>query len=434
MEGKTGFFYDIHCHVMNLSHPNFLAFLRRFELPAKQKPFRVFITVNLVMLAYFILNSLNNRFLNFVLDKTGIQDIINRVKNLLVIMENDAGTVFSLLEQDVQKHFCMEGKLVIGDTIFQKMVLTPLMMDFGYKNMTDPRVYYHVKPVKKPVVSQVIDLFYGIKEYLNHADGNRRIFEIYPFLGINTANYSLDQVMELLDKYFRGYTGSRVDLFGNMGKFNGDIESLTANYFSGIKVYPPLGFDPWPENSWERKKVEYLYDFCSNKSIPITTHCSLGGFRTVNLKSAEEFTSPFRWQKVLSKFPRLRLNLGHFGNRGVWDEWARAIVNLVMDYEHVYTDFSCRAFHDNYYKSLSKFVHSFDAEYQEKLKQRILFGSDFMINLLWIDSYYRYLSVFAGTPQFCSQEKHDFCHSNPERFLFPSNIGKILYGRFPKGR
>ena len=105
-----------------------------------------------------------------------------------------------------------------------------------------------------------------------------------------------------------------------------------------------------------------------------------------------------------------------------------------MDYEHVYTDFSCRAFHDNYYKSLSKFVHSFDAEYQEKLKQRILFGSDFMINLLWIDSYYRYLSVFAGTPQFCSQEKHDFCHSNPERFLFPSNIGKILYGRFPKGR
>ena len=31
MEGKTGFFYDIHCHVMNLSHPNFLAFLRRLN-------------------------------------------------------------------------------------------------------------------------------------------------------------------------------------------------------------------------------------------------------------------------------------------------------------------------------------------------------------------------------------------------------------------
>ena len=75
----------------------------------------------------------------------------------------------------------MEGKLVIGDTIFQKMVLTPLMMDFGYKNMTDPRVYYHVKPVKKAGGFPSNRSIYGIKEYLNHADGNRRILKYIHF-------------------------------------------------------------------------------------------------------------------------------------------------------------------------------------------------------------------------------------------------------------
>ena len=41
----------------------------------------------------------------------------------------------------------------------------------------------------------------------------------------------------------------RKKLFNAMGKFSGDFENREEckNIFAGIKVYPPLGFDPWPE-------------------------------------------------------------------------------------------------------------------------------------------------------------------------------------------
>ena len=144
-------FYDVHCHVMNLSHPNFVAFMRRFEPMVKENKLKIYLGGNLLFFSYFLFSTLSPRVFNWVLKRIGVKGMVDRVKNLLVIMEHDAGSVFSLLEQEVGREFTNGRKLIIGSYNYDKIVLTPLMMDFGYKNMTNPHLYYNSIRCKNPL-------------------------------------------------------------------------------------------------------------------------------------------------------------------------------------------------------------------------------------------------------------------------------------------
>lgn len=402
-------FYDIHCHAMNLSHPNLLSFIKRIKL-------------GLLLL----LTPVVGPFL-------GIfgKDKINRTLNLLSVMENDIADFFLIMEFFLRNKVVeQDSNLNLNDT---KIILTPLMMDFGSKNIRSG-TFYNIPP-QKPVVEQVVDVFNGIRKYSKYnlvevdqeykyidEEKDNKLFEIYPFLGINTKNYDIDRVEKMLDKYFKEYSGKRDDLYQNMGEFTGNIETIGSNFFAGIKVYPPLGYDPWPEDTEERKKVEKIYDYCCEKKIPVTTHCSDGGFKVVD--KAREFTAPQKWRNVLERYPELKINFAHFAKQQnvlklfPRRKWQKALLKMVSDYPNVYTDFSCNAFDDKYYNCLSKIIDKHPDS--NKLKERVLFGTDFMINLMWTDSYNEYLNIFTKTRHFSDDEKKYFCLRNPERFLFNS--------------
>mgnify|MGYP005840625799 CR=1 FL=1 len=416
MEDKK--FYDIHCHTMNLSHPNFLAFLRRFEETLKGNRLKVFFQINVVLILYLFFNSSFPR----AFEKIGKKAGLNKAVNLLALSENDIGNIIILLEKCIKSHSFKDGKLMIGSNSYSKIVLTPLMMDFGYKNLRLDDLHYCGKPTQKPIVEQVIDVFNGIRLYTEQYQNNKeeRLFEIYPFLGINTKNYTLDKVEKLLVKYFKNYTGRGIDLLENMGKFDGNIDNIGSNFFAGIKLYPPLGFDPWPEKDKEElEKVKYLYAYCCERQIPITAHCGSGGFRTADMTEIMEFTSPKKWSKVLNEYKDLKINLAHLGAQENSKEWQKEVINLMLEYDNVYTDFSYRAVNDKYYKTLKKIIdRAGNKEVRNKLKTRILYGSDFMISLLKTDSYCQYLNLFIDTKVFTPGEKDDFCCNNPERFLF----------------
>jgi len=407
-------FYDIHCHAMNFSHPNLFAFLKR-------KLTIVIMASPLAPVAKFFFRT---KF--------------NRVINLFSLMENDIADFFLIMEYYLKK--MLQGSPIkIGDTIYDKIILTPLMMDFGYKGIKGG-IFYDVAP-QKPIVEQVVDIFNGIKKYSENelivkSDGmigytaaqkDNKLFEIYPFLGINTKNYTYKEVENLLVKYFSDYNCDRKSLYENMGKFNGNIDETGSNFFAGIKVYPPLGFDPWPAaNSSEFAKVKCLYHYCCEKKIPITTHCSEGGFSID--KNAEENSSPKRWKHVLKKseFKDMKINFAHFGRQdktfGIIPkkEWENTILELIGTNENVYADFSYRGVDEKYYLYLNNLIDKqSDHAFKKKLRQRILFGSDFMINLLDVDSYNDYLRQFAEvTGSVSDEDKNLFCSSNPEDFLF----------------
>ncbi|MEO5358881.1 MAG: amidohydrolase [Nitrospirota bacterium] len=395
-------FYDIHFHAFNLSHPDILAFIKRFGIE------KALFLGSMAPLAAILL-------------KHKIDDY----KNLISLMEHDLGSYFLIVEEILaQNKNCQiikNEKAIIGGHDYDKIVLTPLMMDFGYKGLKDKGILYELK--KKPIAEQVIDLFNGIRDYKNNSKTN--IFEIFPFMGINTANYTIDELLELLEKYFKDYTGKENDLLENMGKFDGNIDNIKSNFFAGIKVYPPLGFDPWPEdNEEERFKVKLLYSCCVEKQIPITSHCSDGGFLVIDKERHELIGSPERWERVLTydggRYKNLKLNLAHFGWKSsgyVATDWAKKIVDLILRFNNVYTDIAYRGVDDDYYQMLRNFIDSYkDDALIKKLEDRILFGSDFMINLRDIDSYNDYLCKFSKAKQI-SSIRDKMCQDNPRRFL-----------------
>jgi len=441
-------YYDIHFHAFNLSHPYLNAILNRFNISKSTatslstilNPFVSFIAGITLFLAS-ILTTIIFPLRSWL--KSKLVKKVSRFNNLIAVMENDIGSFFLLMENCLREHGKLNNKgLLVGEKRYAKIVLTPLMMDFGYKDIKNQNIHYN-RPSAKPIKEQVIDVFNAIKKYRDfeysdefeekfpslkpedNGDSTIRLFEIYPFLGINTKNYEKEDIEKMLDKYFCEYKGSRQDLHDNMGKFDGNIDSIKSNSFAGVKVYPPLDFDPWPESCQkELDKVELLYSYCEKNGIPITAHGSEGGFVVVSKGRLKEITDIAKWDQVLGKYPKLKLNLAHFPineKRFIFfDKTDRLeqIVNLISETRpNVYFDFSCRALDEKYYAKLKEYINNKPDRLQDELRKRILFGSDFPINLMSLDSYDEYLSVFSKSSSI-HDFREQFCSINPHKFLF----------------
>jgi len=309
--------------------------------------------------------------------------------------------------------------LKIGGTTYRKAVLTPLIMDFGGGGAGAKSGTYYNSPARKPVTEQIIDLFNGVNKYA--ARSELSFFDIYPFLGINTRNFTLEKLESVLRQYFDGFSPAPASLSGASGKFDGEVKKLGVNSFAGIKVYPPLGFDPWPEDEpMELEKVEMLYGVCQAGRVPITAHCNDEGYATCTAADAAKYTEPARWEKVLKRYPRLKINLAHFGRKSdaPFSEWSNKICSLMYKYEFVYTDLSFNGFDPAYYAGLKTFLNKLPGKMAGIIPQRIMFGSDFMMSLLKIESYSQYLSYYSETPYLSAEAKYSFCSVNSERFLF----------------
>ncbi len=408
-------FFDVHMHAMDLSHPNLLAFVGRIE----DLGFKL------------VLGGLAEPFLH---------EKEVRLLNLLTVMENDIENYFILMEyflRNKRPMVCGPRPIRIDDREFDTIILTPLLMDFGAKNISTDTFYNMA--LGKPVAGQTADVLKAIRKYCEWeltpggiqqryptrrtSDGRAPLFEIYPFMGLNTVNYSKEEIKDLLDRCFSEYTGARQDLKANMGTFDGDVGNVRSNVFAGIKLYPPLGFDPWPEhNSEELDKVNLLYDSCRQKQIPVTAHCSDGGF--IACDESEKYTHPDKWRKVLINHPKLKLNLAHFGNQGKGlgifykDSWREAVISLILSFDNVYADISCLGLDEEFYGKLSDLLIERSGPIGDKLSDRLLFGTDYMINLLWEQSYNHYLTRFIETGELDPAIKIKLCNTNPARFLF----------------
>ncbi|TVQ36384.1 MAG: amidohydrolase [Spirochaetaceae bacterium] len=403
-------FFDVHCHAINLGHPNILALLARRDHERGGLGELLF-----------------GPYTAFLLRRPGY-----KFRNLLSVMENDTGAIFRLMEDDLRGEFgrgadqplVRNGILRIADRSYHRAVLTPLIIDFGVKEMEPLRTYYNRAP-SKPIADQVIEMVEGLKRYYGERpDG---FFEIYPFLGINPANYDLQTLGQILDTYFARYLPVR-RLFRRVHRKTGQLavklSTITSFTFLGIKLYPPLGFDPWPAEGAARQKVEHLYRFCQLKRIPITTHCSDAGFTAVARARSREMTSPLRWRSVLHRYPELRINFAHFGRQyhrrwGLLTDhsWRRALVELMRVYPDVYSDIAFNATRVRFYRRLSAFLAALSGPLRERVASRLLFGSDFPLSLIDAQSYAEYVGQLGKAP-LDPWIRHALCCRNPARFLF----------------
>ena len=159
---------------------------------------------------------------------------------------------------------------------------------------------------------------------------------------INPGVYTAESLSDFLGKWFSGYVRGRKNaktIFKGMDAFVIGEASVEKSPFAGIKLYPPMGFDPWPDDEAEREKVEILYSFCEKKKIPIITHCDDGGFRVLSLENSWRQTSPSRYRPALEKYPGLMIDFAHLGNQYSMPlrmtpvtEWRDQIFSLMAEY------------------------------------------------------------------------------------------------------
>jgi len=238
----------------------------------------------------------------------------------------------------------------------------------------------------------------------------------------------------------------------------GILEYAKANVgkgklFIGVKLYCPNGYSPTdPLLYGPDGERGGIYAFCEDNQIPITAHNSDGGFATFSKKvlidgdihvngqlipiNKEKVTfktsilgkeavferaitlnHPLLWRKVIEKYPKLILNLAHFGggeqlgaavdHPDKEELWSNRIIALIKDSENVHTDLSCFSEPD----ILKKFVAS--PVYQE-IKPKVLYGSDFILLLLFENNFTNNVAEFK---QIFGSDFDIIARDNPKEFL-----------------
>ena len=202
-------------------------------------------------------------------------------------------------------------------------------------------------------------------------------------------------------------------------------------------------------------KLFDIYSYCEAKGIPITAHSSYGGFATLDNEveihgyyfnetpikvdgtvkfkipvfqsgwiedRAYTLNHPQLWAMVLKSYPNLKLNLAHFGVRARAKsddklfEWTGMIVEMMKTYKNLYTDLSCFTSLDELKKAKS-FLNKPLSD-SETVLNRVMYGSDFFLNLFFIDTFENYYKNFFERDVFSPQEAQQLCYGNPNRFLF----------------
>lgn len=204
--------------------------------------------------------------------------------------------------------------------------------------------------------------------------------------------------------------------------------------FFGVKLYPSFGYAP--SDKW----LHPIFYLCEKYKIPVTTHCGgtvISTFHspvvifncsdfdtctptTINgsrVKIAQQLNEPSQWELVLQSFPKLKLNLGHFGGGEGWEIYNNTgnttgrmdTIKNLMDYEGVYADFSFNISDKNLDEAFLKGLQNIP-----KFQERSMFGTDFWVVLPSTNlasSTSRFLNHLAPFEQ-------TLLNTNPTKFLF----------------
>jgi uncharacterized protein len=229
-------------------------------------------------------------------------------------------------------------------------------------------------------------------------------------MGAGKVRKSIDVQHAELAK-LRDNHGDRVIPFAAVDPRRPDVVQKTIalveqHGFRGLKLYPPLGYHP------NDPALGPLYTYAEEKGLPVISHCSrpagvqfrgrpteqmrrdplTGELRDGNtLELLTTFTDPTSYEPILTKHPRLRVCLAHFGGAGEWDrylkretdadgkaepDWLSKILDLIRGgrYPNLWTDVSYTVFADDEHLYLLKVLLS-----DERVLARTLFGSDFYV-------------------------------------------------------
>jgi uncharacterized protein len=173
--------------------------------------------------------------------------------------------------------------------------------------------------------------------------------------------------------------------------------------FTGIKIYPALGYFPYDE------RLRPVWDYAQKYALPVMTHTSHGGPYYRNKLTEKDFansrigniplkgksnhelsayyTHPANYRYLLADYPKLKICLAHCGGDIEWDrylddpslkgipeidkDWLTLCIDLMLEFPTLYTDISSTLY-------TKRFISVLRVLLRDKIiRKKILFGSDF---------------------------------------------------------
>lgn len=177
--------------------------------------------------------------------------------------------------------------------------------------------------------------------------------------------------------------------------------------FVGVKVYPPMGWRPIgnragigmtkQEAAAIDEILRELYTWCVEKDVPITAHCNESNFAHESFRT---FASPAGWIEVLGAFPKLHLNLGHFGGARSREDpngWPWQIARATPEHPTLFADVGNHNIYDDTISDgyLEMLDDMFSRPETASMRNQLMYGSDwFMLAIhpeseVFLDTYER---------------------------------------------
>ena len=435
MDSPT-FAFDVHMHIIPLQHACLSSFVERTRARGGQEVFALasakdYIAKGVLSGKGDVFNLLN------AMERTPADEIALYEDDLCGAF--DDGTLAPVLDES-GVHIDGDGKCLS----YEYLVLCPQIMDF---NADVPLSGRYKDAPRHDLFQQAAQILDGIAEYKQTHPKSRVI--VRPFIGINPLLYEPDFIRRFLETCFgkkSGWNPRREKVLADWklvgsrraGQFD-ETHLPYKNAFAGIKLYPPMGFDPYPDDAAQREKTEILFSFCEEHGVPLVTHCDDQGFRTVSLEDSFKYTSPERWERVLASHPRLYVDFAHFGQQyykglgpdkerslpqklldmmtGSVASWHEQILRLMDTYPHVYSDFSFSGTKTDCWKWLRQVLDDSSGEARCRYAHRLLFGTDWPLCLTKISGALEYWRAFADGP-LSAEQCHLMLSENPQNFLF----------------
>jgi predicted TIM-barrel fold metal-dependent hydrolase len=320
---------------------------------------------------------------------------------------------------------------------------TPLMLDYEYwfRNSIDHTIYFQVKKISDDIIPQ--------------ARGR-----IHPFIAYDPAR----------DLAFRNHVRGPDGKYERRSALELVKDAIANRGFIGVKLYHSLGYRPVGNRLVDNERrhifrrnklpqyqvfsgdeidavLDELYRYCLAEEVPITVHCLADGIEAY-YKASYAFGKPEFWKEALDRYPKLHVNLAHFG----WNlneryngpgyqggrPWMNVICDMTEQYEFLYTDTGC---HDVLTPKIRReFITDYLAisrDYPGLLARKLLFGIDWHVIAMtnhYPDFLPRYVEVLRDQVGFTAPEIEDILGGNALRFLGLMPLGTPPAAGWSKNR
>lgn len=347
-----------------------------------------------------------------------------------------------------------EGIDFIDDYSNRIKLFTPLIMDFEHSILD-----YNPSYVGQKLLSdQVLDLESQAKStHIKDALLENK-WLILPFLGLDLRRFTDKENIdnELDDLISTHSSGIKIIALSEFDKPTNYLYETYNGYCIGIKLYPSLGCDIWPEDE-ERQDINVaLIKELATRELPVTVHCQKDSYESGDLEIDDttliNYANPNKWDKLLTKAgnPKVFLNFAHFGGEeGVkrlvnWRSWKNGdgntlknkkffsafdndtkawtymIIKLIKTQKNLYSDLAAFNFEDG--KAVASLLWLIylddegllDQEFEGsiyKLRDKLLFGTDIPMTM------YQYPEYKSQVKDFIKCMSGDF--TNKFMFVLP---------------